>query len=77
MSLKYCALCKRNVEPRRKFGIGTIIMILLTGLLWILVLPFYRKRCPICKTTLLSGVENSIEDKKVDEIQIIETSIDK
>ena len=77
MSLKYCALCKRNVEPKRAIGIGTLLLVLCTFGFWLLLIPLYRKKCPICKTTLLSNIENSVEDKKVDEIQIIETSIDK
>ncbi|QHJ84958.1 MAG: hypothetical protein [Bacteriophage sp.] len=48
MALKYCTLCQRNVTPRRKIGIGTFIAVIFTGFAWILFIPFYRKRCPLC-----------------------------
>lgn len=48
MTIKYCELCQRNVEAKRKFGIGTLIAVLVTMGFWILVLPLYMKRCPIC-----------------------------
>lgn len=51
MSIKHCKYCDRQVDFRRKIGFGTIIMILLTGFIWILAIPFYRKRCKICGST--------------------------
>ena len=48
MAIEYCALCKRYVETKRKIGVGSLILILFTIGWWILVLPFYKKRCPIC-----------------------------
>lgn len=44
----YCSLCERPVEARRKIGIGTLIVVVLTSGLWVLAIPFYRKRCPVC-----------------------------
>lgn len=52
--VRYCTLCHRPVEPRRHFGIPTLVVCLLTSGLWLLVMPFYRKRCPICRTCELS-----------------------
>lgn len=54
MSVKYCNLCQRNVEPKRKIGVGTIILCLITSFFWVLAIPFYQKRCPICGTSHLS-----------------------
>ena len=54
MAIKYCELCKRPVEGKRKFGIGTLIGVLASAGLWLLALPFYQKRCSICGSTALS-----------------------
>lgn len=69
MSLKYCALCKRNVEPKRVIGIGTLILTLCTFGFWLLTIPFYRKKCPLCKSTLLSNVSNNLieENKNIED----------
>ncbi len=56
MAIKYCALCERNVEAKRKIGVGSLILVLVTGGFWILALPFYHKRCPICVGTELQKV---------------------
>jgi hypothetical protein len=50
MAIKYCNQCQRNVTPRRKIGIGTLILVLITCFIWIIFIPFYQKRCPICNT---------------------------
>lgn len=47
--IRYCTLCERQVEPKRHFGIGTLIACLVTSGLWLIAMPFYRKRCPICR----------------------------
>ena len=54
MSIKFCDLCERNVEAKRKIGVGSLILVLVTAGFWIFVLPFYQKRCPICTGTQLS-----------------------
>ena len=48
MAISYCEHCKKEVNARRKIGIGTLILVLLTAFLWIVIIPFYQKRCPIC-----------------------------
>lgn len=53
--MKWCDLCRRNVEPKRKIGVGTLIAILFTGFIWLLLIPFYKKRCPVCGGTHLSA----------------------
>lgn len=52
--VRYCYLCKRNINAKRRFGMGTLIMVLLTWGIWLLVLPFYNKKCPICHNIELS-----------------------
>lgn len=53
MAIKYCTLCHRNVSPKRKIGIGTLIGIIFTGFIWVLFIPFYKKRCPLCQGVAL------------------------
>lgn len=55
MAIKYCSNCKQNVDARRKIGIGTFILCLITGFFWILIIPFYSKRCPICNGANLTS----------------------
>ena len=51
MKMQHCHYCRRMVAHKRKIGIGTIILILLTGGLWLLTIPFYAVRCSICGGT--------------------------
>lgn len=53
MSTKFCSNCNQRVHPHRKIGIGTLILCLFTSGVWILIIPFYSKRCPICHGTNL------------------------
>lgn len=43
-----CPNCKQITMHRRKIGVGTLIMVLLTGGFWLLMVFCYRKRCAIC-----------------------------
>lgn len=54
MATMYCALCNRPVEAKRHIGAGTVILAVITGGAWLIALPFYRKRCCICKSTAIS-----------------------
>jgi hypothetical protein len=54
MATMYCALCSRPVEAKRQIGAGTIILAVVTGGIWLLAIPFYSKRCCICKSTAVS-----------------------
>ena len=63
MSTMYCNLCKRHVEAKRIIGIGSLILIVLTGGFWLLAIPFYSKRCAICKSDALSDSAHSTEGK--------------
>lgn len=49
MSQTYCNFCKRPVDARRVIGVGTLILAICTAGFWLLLIPFYGKRCPICK----------------------------
>ena len=49
MAKRYCRLCNRYVEAKKQYGVGTLIFIIFTGGFGLLFLPFYRKRCCVCK----------------------------
>ena len=53
MALRYCPHCEQMVTARRQFGIGTLLLVFVTGGLWLLVLGCYLSRCPICKSHFL------------------------
>lgn len=63
---KFCNLCKRNVSPKRNVGVGSILLVVMTGGLWLIAILFYPKRCPICGTTKLLNAksEENIEELK-------------
>lgn len=46
----YCGLCRRPVEARRQVGVGTAILAVFTAGLSLLAIPFYPRRCSICKS---------------------------
>ena len=48
MITRYCQECERKAGHKRVLGLGTFLMILLTGGIWILMILFYPKRCIIC-----------------------------
>jgi hypothetical protein len=53
MALRYCPHCQQTVTARRQFGIGTLLLVLVTDGLWLLVLGCYLPRCPLCKSHFL------------------------
>ena len=53
MTTRFCVPCNRPVDAKRVIGVGTLILALLTYGFWLLLIPFYQKRCPICKSTHL------------------------
>lgn len=55
MATMYCALCRRPVDAGRRIGVGTIALAVLTGGLWLLAIPFYEKRCAICRSAAVSA----------------------
>jgi hypothetical protein len=50
----YCGLCRRPVEARRQVGVGSAILAVFTAGLSLLAIPFYPRRCSICKSTAVS-----------------------
>lgn len=54
MATMYCALCGRPVEANRQIGLGTVIMAVFTAGLSLLAIPFYPKRCSICRSAAVS-----------------------
>lgn len=54
MSSMYCTLCDRPVEGTRQIGAGSIVLAVLTAGMSLLAVPFYQKRCPICRTAAVS-----------------------
>lgn len=62
MSTLYCNLCKRPVEAKRNIGIGTLLLCVLTAGFWLIVIPFYSKRCPICKSESISALPPTSQD---------------
>ncbi|HSK18276.1 MAG TPA: hypothetical protein VK912_04005 [Longimicrobiales bacterium] len=57
MATMYCALCRRPVDARRQIGAGTIIVGVLTAGFSLLAIPFYSKRCSICKSAAVSDID--------------------
>jgi hypothetical protein len=55
MAAMYCRLCRRPVEARRHIGLGTVILAVCTGGLWLVAIPFYSKRCFICGSASVSA----------------------
>jgi len=68
MSTKYCLNCERVVAAKRVIGVGTYLMTCLSLGMWLVFIPFYSKRCPICKDSNFGilSVKNAL-DKKVKE----------
>jgi len=54
MPAMYCALCRRPVEARRHIGAGTVILAVVSLGVSLLAIPFYAKRCCICKSAAVS-----------------------
>ena len=50
--VKYCELCKRNVEPKKDFN--WLIFIFLCGLFYIPIYLAQEAKCPICGSAQFS-----------------------
>jgi len=48
MRVYQCPVCGKPTGHKRALGIGTLLMAIVTGGLWLLVIPFYPKRCIVC-----------------------------
>lgn len=56
MEMLSCSNCSQPRGFKRRFGLGTLVMILLTLGLWILVMPLYPARCITCGQTRLDAL---------------------
>jgi hypothetical protein len=54
VAVGYCVLCQRHVPLSRKFGIGSLIAVLVTCGLWLFAMSFYSRRCAICRGVAIS-----------------------
>lgn len=55
----HCNLCKRAVDAKRHIGVGTLILVLMTWGAWLFAIPFYKKRCTICKSDSLVPLDQA------------------
>jgi hypothetical protein len=62
----YCALCGRPVEARRQIGVGTVLLAVLTVGISLLAIPFYPKRCSICRSSAVSATNPDAAGKPGD-----------
>ncbi len=63
MSERYCHNCERIRESERDIGLGSIILVFITGGLWLFILPFYPKRCTVCDSSETSALKRDINPK--------------
>jgi hypothetical protein len=51
MKMTHCDNCGKSTGHKRALGFGTLFMVLLTGGLWLIAIPFYPVRCIVCGNT--------------------------
>src|ERR1039458_7766339 len=51
MQMIQCPNCGKMTGFKRALGFGTFFMVLITGGLWLLAIPFYPQRCITCGLT--------------------------
>ena len=56
MQMIHCPNCGKLTGFKRSLGFGTFFMVVLTGGLWLLAIPFYPTRCITCGLTRSSAV---------------------
>lgn len=56
MEMIFCPNCNKLTGYKRVIGFGTFFAVLLTAGIWLLVLPFYPKRCITCGLTKSDSV---------------------
>ena len=66
MSSTYCVSCDRIVEAKRKIGVGTLLLAIISMGFSLLLIPFYEKRCPICQGTNFRNPNSSSALKPVE-----------
>lgn len=77
--MKYCSVCEKNVDAKRNIGIGSLIGIIVTMGFWLIAIPFYGKRCPLCKNSQLEAPKSdaslrAIRQQNAPQPQIIQSS---
>ncbi len=45
---KVCTVCKKETGRQRALGFATLFAVVITGGLWLLLIPFYQKVCMVC-----------------------------
>ena len=55
MRMEFCTNCGKRRGFKRAFGLGTVVMVVLTLSLWILAMPFYPARCINCGTSAVGN----------------------
>lgn len=48
MKIQYCKNCKQVTTHKRNIGIGSLLLVVITGGLWLPCILFYQYRCWIC-----------------------------
>jgi len=61
MATMYCTLCRRHVEAKRHIGVGTVVLAFVSAGLSLMLIPFYSKRCPICRSAAVTVIANDSE----------------
>lgn len=59
MKIAYCQSCKRDTGFKRALGWGTFFACVLTAGFWLLIVPFYPKRCVICGMAMVKSASSS------------------
>lgn len=57
MSQNFCSNCQRATRFGRRYSWGTLIMVIVTQLWWILAMPFYPRRCKVCGIKLVDSAK--------------------
>ena len=74
----YCFDCKRPAMVKRRIGLVSVLATILTlGLWYVLVVPFYKKRCFICGgDNVGQGDSVMMEERKLKEARKQEEALD-
>lgn len=66
MAIRHCEMCDRPVQTKRQIGVGTLLLVLITWGFWLLTIPFYRQRCPVCKGDEFGGLRDGVVKQRED-----------
>lgn len=72
MVFRYCPDCEKSTGHKRALGFGTFFMVIITGGLWLLTIPFYPSRCIVCGSQKIALIKspkpfpNNIINKKAE-----------